>query len=183
MNYRVEGYQRRAEHISLDLSLIDISHRQAAKQRYLRTAQSLFTGLGAPLPAGLPTAIETEHEFRSEQTYGNVYLWVKKTVGLNEPHRGRELTFIDLELRDRRAEVTAKATYKDIFSSCLQETTRYYPVSPEELSGDGVPIFYSEGSALFNVDWGKRQFSCWVKSNGQTEIDEPRVFDPDRHKY
>src|ERR1035438_1134372 len=27
MNYRVEGYQRRAEHISLDLSLIDISHR------------------------------------------------------------------------------------------------------------------------------------------------------------
>ena len=183
MEYQVLGYQQRAEQIILQLSLNDLSHKQVATQRYLKTAQTIFSGLGVPFPAGLLAAIERDDNFRSEQPYGNVYLWVKKTVSPDARDRGREIAFFELELRDRRAEASAKVAYRDVFASCLQETIQYYPVPLEELTGDGIPWFSSEGKAVFDVYWGKKPFLCTVTTNGQIEVEESGVIDPDRHKY
>ena len=114
IEYRVQGYKQRVEEIHLELALNNSVLVKAAKQHYVKAAESLFKGFNVLVPAGLSNAIERESEFRVQQPYGNVYLWVKRVVSPDARDKGRELTFVDLELRDRGAELSARTAYNGL---------------------------------------------------------------------
>jgi hypothetical protein len=191
LEYVVEGYQHRAERVSLRLSIWNEARKGAAKRRYTKAVGGLFAGLRIRIPSGLLAALDAEVEFKSEQDYGKVSLAVVKNARPRDPARDDTAYrgSFDLEIRDSIADQSARARHRELFAACKTEVIKHYPAPSHDVGGEGLPTFY-DASVIFDVDWRNRLLPgqgtklyvspvlCTVYRDGRFELFASGIFRP-----